>query len=29
MTDLSQAPFKELIREMIKRLDTDPDREGE
>ena len=28
MTDLSQAPFQELIREMIKRLDTDPDREG-
>ena len=28
MTDLSQAPFQELIREIIKRLDTDPDREG-
>ena len=28
MTDLSQASFQELIREMIKRLDTDPDREG-
>jgi GTP cyclohydrolase I len=28
MTDLSQAPFQELVREMIKRLDTDPDREG-
>jgi len=28
MTDLSQVSFQELIREMIRRLDTDPDREG-
>ena len=28
MTDLSQEPFAELIREIIRRLDTDPDREG-
>jgi GTP cyclohydrolase I len=28
MTDLSQASFQDLIREMIRRLDTDPDREG-
>ncbi len=26
--DLSQVPFQALIREMIRRLDTDPDREG-
>ena len=25
MTDLSQAPFQELVREMIKRLDIDVD----
>ena len=28
MTDLSQAPFQDLVREMIRRLDTNPDREG-
>ncbi|MGD8360200.1 MAG: GTP cyclohydrolase I, partial [Gemmatimonadota bacterium] len=28
MADLSQASFQDLIREMIRRLDTDPDREG-
>lgn len=28
MTDLSQVSFQELIREMIRRLDTDPDRES-
>jgi GTP cyclohydrolase I len=28
MTDLSQEPFAELIREIIRRLDSDPDREG-
>jgi GTP cyclohydrolase IA len=26
--DLSEVPFQALIREMIRRLDTDPDREG-
>ena len=28
MSDLSEVPFQELIREIITRLDTDPDREG-
>jgi GTP cyclohydrolase I len=28
MTDLSRASFQELIREIITRLDADPDREG-
>jgi GTP cyclohydrolase IA len=26
--DLSDVPFQDLVREMIRRLDTDPDREG-
>jgi GTP cyclohydrolase I len=28
MSDLSQVPFQDLIKEMICRLDTDPEREG-
>ena len=28
MADLSEVPFQDLIAEMIRRLDTDPDREG-
>ena len=27
-TDLSQVPFEALVREMIVRLDPDPDRDG-
>ena len=28
ISDLSDVPFQDLVREMIRRLDTDPDREG-